>query len=99
MIGLFYSLWGARQYAIGAFGGFLLFLALNALLWLPAARNEGRATLIAEQAAADRKAELERKNDDAKLRGMSDYDLCVDGLRSRRLSISPCDELRGDGGE
>ncbi|MDX0127402.1 hypothetical protein GOC15_22770 [Sinorhizobium meliloti] len=95
VIGLFYTLWGARQYAIGAVGGVLLFSAVNALLWLPQARDEGRATLIAEQAAANRKAELERKNDDAKLRGMSDYDLCVDGLRSRGLSIDPCNELRG----
>lgn len=95
MIALLTSLWRGRQYAIGAVGGFLLFSAVNAFLWLPEARKEGRATLIAEQAAADRKTELERKNDDAKLRGMSDYDLCVGGLRSRGLSIDPCDELRG----
>lgn len=79
----------------GAVVGFALFSALNALLWLPAARNEGRDLYIAEQAAADRKSEIERKGDDAKLRKMSDYDLCVDGLRSRRLSIDACEQLRG----
>lgn len=84
---------------LGALVASASFMALNALLWLPAARDEGRAAYVAEQAAADRKAEIERKGDDAKLRGMSDYDLCVDGLRSRRLPVSPCEQLRGDGEE
>lgn len=78
-----------------AITAFALFSALNALLWLPAARNEGRDLYVAEQAAADRKSEIERKGDDAKLRNMSDYDLCVDGLRSRRLPIDACEQLRG----
>jgi hypothetical protein len=79
----------------GGLAAFLMMQAVNALWLLPRARQEGRATYIAEQAAADRKAEIERKGDDAKLRGMSDYDLCVDGLRSRRLPVEPCDILRG----
>ncbi len=81
--------------ALGAVAAFGVFWPLNALLWLPHAREEGRAAYIAEQAAADRKVEIERKGDDAKLRGMSDYDLCVDGLRFRRLPVEPCDVLRG----
>lgn len=81
--------------ALGAVAAFGVFWPLNALLWLPQAREEGRAAYVAEQAAADRKAEIERKGDDAKLRGMSDYDLCVGGLRSRRLPIDACDVLRG----
>lgn len=81
--------------ALGAVSAFGAFWSLNALLWLPQAREEGRAAYVAEQAAADHKAEIERKGDDAKLRGMSDYDLCVDGLRSRRLHTDPCDVLRG----
>lgn len=80
---------------VGAAATFGVFWSFNALLWLPQAREEGRATYVAEQAAADRKAEIERKGDDAKLRDMSDYDLCVDGLRSRRLPVGACNILRG----
>lgn len=50
---------------------------------------------IAEVAAADAKAELERKKDNAKLNGMSDYDLCVYGLRGGGLPIDACEQLRG----
>ncbi|MDX0057966.1 hypothetical protein GOC19_16155 [Sinorhizobium meliloti] len=85
--------------ALSAIGGilaaFTIFHLVNVAIWLPQARQEGRDQYIAEQAAADSKAEIERKGDDAKLRSMSDYDLCVDGLRSRRLPSEPCDELRG----
>jgi len=80
---------------LGAMAASASLWAVNSLLWLPQAREEGRASYIAEQAAADQKAEIERKGDDAKLRGMSDYDLCVDGLRTRRLSIDPCRVLLG----
>ena len=50
---------------------------------------------VAETAAADSKAELERKRDDAALRRHSDYDLCVLGLSGRGLPIAACDQLRG----
>jgi hypothetical protein len=50
---------------------------------------------IAEVAAASKAAELERKNDNAKLREMSVFDLCVADLNSRKLPISPCEQLRG----
>ena len=84
---------------VGGVGGLLLAFAIfqlaNTVYFLPQAREEGRDIYIAEQAAADRRAEIERKGDDAKLRGMSDYDLCVDGLRSRKLPIDGCRILLG----
>lgn len=47
---------------VGAVGGLLLALAIfqleNTLWLLPQARKQGRARHIAEQAAADRKAEM-----------------------------------------
>lgn len=72
----------------------LLFHVINVSVWLPAAREEGRARLVAEQAAADRKAETERKKDDAAIRNKTDFDLCVDALRARRVPIDACDQLR-----
>lgn len=50
---------------------------------------------IAEVAAAEARAELERRGDDAKLQGMSDYDLCVAGLAGSGMPVDACDELRG----
>lgn len=50
---------------------------------------------IAEVAIADGKAELERKGDDAKLQSMSDYDLCVVGLRGSGMPVDACQQLRG----
>jgi hypothetical protein len=50
---------------------------------------------VAETAAADLKAELERKGDNAKLRGMSNYDLCVSGLRGSGMPVDACEQLRG----
>jgi len=57
--------------------------------------SDGYQRFIAEMAAANEKAELERKGDDAKLQGMSDYDLCVAGLRDQRVSVDACEQLRG----
>ena len=45
---------------------------------------------IAEAAVEAVKAEAERRGDDAKLQSMSDYDLCVTGLRASGMSIEPC---------
>lgn len=50
---------------------------------------------VAQVAAASAKAELERRNDDRKLRAMSDYDLCVVGLAGRGLLTNACEQLRG----
>lgn len=57
--------------------------------------SQGYDRRIAEVAAADVKAELERKGDNAKLSGMSDYDLCVSGLRGSGMPIDACEQLRG----
>jgi hypothetical protein len=55
---------------------------------------------IAEEAVATAKVDAERRGDDAKLQGMSDYDLCVAGLRSGGLrDFEPCAVLRGVGEE
>jgi hypothetical protein len=84
---------------IGGVGGliaaFTIFQLANTLWLLPAARIEGRDGYIASQAVADRKAELERKGDDATLQTLTDYDLCIAGLRGNRMPIDPCDQLRG----
>lgn len=50
---------------------------------------------VAETAAANIKAEMERKGDDAKLQTLSDYDLCVAGLRGNGMSVDACEQLRG----
>ncbi|TPN79953.1 hypothetical protein [Mesorhizobium sp. B1-1-2] len=57
--------------------------------------SQGYSRRVAEIAAADVKAELERKGDNAKLAGMSDYDLCVSGLRGSGMPVGACDQLRG----
>jgi hypothetical protein len=49
---------------------------------------------VAEMAVADGKAELERKGDDAKLQGLTDYDLCVVGLTGSGLPVDACEQLR-----
>jgi len=54
---------------------------------------------IAEAAVEAVKTDAERRGDDAKLQGLSDYDLCVVGLRASRMPIEPCDVLRGVGEE
>lgn len=79
---------------LGAAGGalavFLIMQAVNALWIIPAAREAGRARLIAEQAVQSQKEELERKGDDAKLQRLSDFDLCVAYLGR----VPECDSLR-----
>ncbi|OBQ68419.1 hypothetical protein EFV37_25000 [Mesorhizobium loti] len=57
--------------------------------------SSGYSRRVAEVAAADLKAELERKGDNAKLAGMSDYDLCVSGLRGSGMPVDACEQLRG----
>jgi len=81
MLSLLYTLWQGRQYAIGAVGGFLLFSAVNALWWLPAAREEGRAF---ERAAA-----IARSIEIIKQRGLTNAEI-------NRLSPGAlCAELGG----
>ncbi|MER8741549.1 hypothetical protein NKH54_00555 [Mesorhizobium sp. M1004] len=57
--------------------------------------TQGYNRRVAEVAAADLKAELERKGDNAKLNGMSDFNLCVSGLRGNGLPVDACEQLRG----
>lgn len=57
--------------------------------------TQGYNRRVAEVAAADLKAELERKGDNAKLNGMSDFDLCVSGLRGSGMPVDACEQLRG----
>lgn len=56
--------------------------------------SAGYDRAIAERAAATERAELERKDDDAKLQTLSDYDLCVASLAGDGLSVAPCEQLR-----
>lgn len=60
-------------------------------------KQEGRAAAKLEQAQASANAERERKMNDAKLRALSDFDLCVNTLRSRKLHTDACEQLRGNG--
>lgn len=78
MISLLYTLWGARQYAIGAAGGFLLFSALNALLWLPQAREEGRELERAATIARSIEIIKERGRTNAEINALSPADLCAE---------------------
>lgn len=74
---------GLQFYAgivVGALVAALISIAATSIYFIPKAKAEGQALYIAKQAAESQKAELERKGDDKKLRGMSDYDLCVSAL-------------------
>lgn len=62
-------------------------------------RAQGYNLAIAERAAADRQAELERRGDDVKLQNMDRYDLCVAGLRGNGMPVDACEQLRGHGEE
>lgn len=54
-----------------------MYFVLNHLFFYPEQRDLGKQEYIAEQIVNDKKNELKRDNDDAKIRGMSDYDVCV----------------------
>lgn len=57
--------------------------------------QDGRSAVHIEQATEAARLEKERVADDANLRNLPDYDLCVSGLRARRLPVDECDVLRG----
>ena len=57
--------------------------------------RNGRQRASVEQLQADIKAERERIDSDAKIQTLSDYDFCVQSLRSRRMSVDACEHLRG----
>lgn len=79
---------------VGGIGGlvaaFAIFSLINIMFILPAAREEGKQRVIAEQAVQAQKEELERKGDDAKLQRMSDFDLCVAYLGG----VPECESLK-----
>lgn len=57
--------------------------------------NQGRQQAAVEQLQSDVKAERDRNKSDAKLQALSDYDLCVQSLRSRGMRVDACEQLRG----
>lgn len=75
---------------IGAIVAAGVYSLVNTVWLLPAAKEQGRNELIAEQAVADLKAERERKKSDAELQKLSDYDLCVRALGR----VPGCDAFR-----
>lgn len=80
----------ALKIGAGAILGGVVVYAYVQAFTLPAARQEGRDRLVAEQAVQTQKEELERKGDDANLQRMSDFDLCVAYLGR----MPECDSLR-----
>jgi hypothetical protein len=80
---------GLKLTAGAILGGVVVYSYVQAFS-LPAAREEGRSRLVAEQAVQSQREELERKGDDAKLQRMDDYDLC----RAYLGELSECDSLR-----
>lgn len=48
-----------------------------------------------QQLQSDIRAERERVKNDAKTRNLSDYDFCVQSLRSRGVQSADCEQLRG----
>jgi hypothetical protein len=58
-------------------------------------KGDGYQDAIADQLRSNINAERERAKDDAKLRGLSDYDFCVLALRRRGLQSADCEQLRG----
>lgn len=79
----------------GAASGIAATYAVAALVMVPAAKQEGKSTAIAEIAVATVKADIQRKGDDASLQTKTDYELCVLGLRSGGLPVDACEQLRG----
>lgn len=80
---------GLKLAAGAILGGVVVYSYVQAFS-LPAAREEGRSRLVAEQAVQSQHEELERKGDDAKLQRMSDFDLC----RAYLGELPECDSLR-----
>lgn len=83
-------------------GQILLLIALAGagMVWLNNhAFERGVEAHKAQMAAAAAQAERERIDDDARLQGLSDFDLCRDYLRSRGMPIDACGHLRGVSGE
>jgi hypothetical protein len=68
-------------------------LIVGGLWWV---YESGRVSVKTEQAVAAVSAEKKRVSNDAVLRNLPDFDLCVRNLRFNGVrDFSPCDELRG----
>ncbi|PDT47345.1 hypothetical protein CO661_14275 [Sinorhizobium fredii] len=76
MLGLVAAIWQGRQYAIGAAAGFLIFSAVNALWWLPAARSEGRALERAASIARSIEIIQQRSRTNAEINALTPGALC-----------------------
>ena len=87
-------LWLLSNWKVVAIAALVVAIPASFLAGQSRGDTQGYQRRIAEVAAADAKAELERKGDDAKLRTMDEYDLCVEYLRPQRMHDS-CEQLRG----
>lgn len=58
-------------------------------------KSAGRQQAVVEQLKSDVQAERDRNQSDAKLQALSDFDLCVQSLRSRGMPVDACEQLRG----
>ncbi len=68
---------------------------LAGITWLHhSAYRQGREAVEAEAAKAAATAERERIKDDARLQGLSDYQLCADYVGARGLPDDTCKSLR-----
>lgn len=86
-----------NKYALGA----LLCLAVVSGIWIYGETRwrDGYAAHETEMATAAAEAEKATIKDQARLQGLSVYDLCADYLRARRLPVKACEQLRGLPGE
>lgn len=80
---------------LGAIGGALVAGSAAYFIGNYLGERTGYQKAVAETAIAFAEAELKRKNDDAKLQTLSDYDLCILGLSGSGMPIDACAELRG----
>ena len=68
-------------------------LIVGGLWWV---YESGRVSVKTEQAVAAVSAEKKRVSNDAVLRNLTDFDLCIRNLKFNGVrDFSPCNELRG----
>lgn len=84
-----------REIITGAAVGFIVgVLAYKVGVWM--GTSVGYARRNAEIAIIAGKIEAERRGEDAKIQSMSDYELCVYGVRAAGMrETGICDQLRG----
>ncbi|QFS98897.1 hypothetical protein FIV06_15825 [Labrenzia sp. THAF191b] len=86
-----------NKYALGA----LFCLVVLSGIWIYGETRwrAGYATYETELAEGATEAERARVQDETRLKGLSDHDLCAGYLRSRGLPVEACQQLRGLPGE